>query len=269
VVETRGRMPDADQTYSSSFASPHLSQPLIVLVDEASASAAEIVAGALQDHDRALLVGEPTFGKGSVQSVINLPGSRSALKLTTAKYYTPSGRSIHKDAFEPHPDDAELDEGDVDPPADADSTAPKPKFRTDSGRTVFGGGGILPDLVVKVDTLTDPSAEIERRGLPFKFAVRYVAKHPNQGEDLTISPEVWNQFVALMREDKLEYDPAALQAQRTYIETALRREIARRVGGDDAAFRAASGEDQVLQKALELLRKSRTPKDLLRVSMIH
>jgi carboxyl-terminal processing protease len=269
IVETRGRMSDADQTYAASFTQPHLSQPLVVLVDEASASAAEIVAGALQDHDRALLVGEPTFGKGSVQSVINLPGSRAALKLTTAKYYTPSGRSIHKDAFEPHADAPAGDEDEVSvTPAKPDS-APKPKFRTDAGRTVFGGGGIQPDLVVKADTLIDPSAEIERRGLPFTFAVRYVAKHPNQGEQLTVTPEVWNQFLALLGEEKLEYVPAALDAQRPYVETALRREVGRRVGGDDAAFRAAAGEDQVLQRALDLLRKSRSPKDLLRVSMIH
>ena len=106
IVETKGRARNTDQTYTSTYSRPHLSQPLVVLVSGGSASASEIVAGAIQDHDRGLVVGQSTFGKGSVQSVINLPGSRAALKLTTAKYYTPAGRSIHKD----HPRNDECQE---------------------------------------------------------------------------------------------------------------------------------------------------------------
>lgn len=268
VVETRGRIKNSDQVFRSQYVRPHLSQPLVVLVDEASASAAEIVAGAIQDHDRGLVVGEPTYGKGSVQSVINLQGTRAALKLTTAKYYTPSGRSIHKDQFNAHPGEDSDDSDDSVTPADTTDPAKRPKFHTDSGRTVYGGGGILPDIVVQPDTLTPPASDVERRGLFFKFAVRYVAKHSGQKADLEITPQVWTQFSDFLREEKLDAKPESLQAQREYLENGLKREVARRVAGDAAAFRVASGEDQVLQRALDLLRKARGPRELVRLSML-
>lgn len=126
-----------------------LSIPLVVLVDGGSASATEIVAGALQDHDRALVVGTTSFGKGLVQSVYELPNNYQ-LKLTTGKWYTPSGRSIHRqrkllpngDFVEVHPDSAGPD------------TLPRPAYKSDAGRLVYGGGGIRPDIVVADDTLS-------------------------------------------------------------------------------------------------------------------
>src|SRR5262249_22526213 len=223
-------------------------------------------------HDRALVVGEPTYGKGSVQSLLNLPGSKSALKLTTAKYYTPSGRSIHKDAYNAHlGEETASDDDDEEgtPPADTTSNANKPKFKTDSGRTVYGGGGITPDVLVHPDTLSNPSLEIERRALLFQFANHFVASHPGITLEQATSQSLWPTFTSYLSEQKFKVAPDSLQAQKVYLEMAVRREIARRLGGDQAAFRVAAEQDVMLQKSLDLVRRARAPRELLKLSMLH
>jgi carboxyl-terminal processing protease len=273
VVQTRGRAPNSDQTFYAEETRPNLSQPIVVLVDEFTASAAEIVSGALQDHDRALVVGEPTYGKGSVQSLLNLPGSKAALKLTTAKYYTPSGRSIHKDAYNAHLGEevsSEDDDEEGTPPSDTTSNASKPKFKTDSGRIVYGGGGITPDVTIHPDTLSNPSLEIERRALLFQFANHYVASHPGITLDqATAQAGLWTAFNSYLTEQKFKVAPDSLEMQKTYLNMGVRREIARRLGGDQAAFRVASEQDVMLQKALDLVRRARAPRELLKLSMLH
>ncbi|MDQ6690300.1 MAG: S41 family peptidase, partial [Gemmatimonadota bacterium] len=142
IVSMRGRLPEANREYADTARQRWPNLPLIVLVDGRSASAAEIVAGALQDHDRAILVGRPTYGKGSAQSVVSF-GDQGGLKLTTARWFTPAGRSITR----PQPDD--------------ESDDPRPlkreRFHTDGGRVVYGGGGINPDVVA--GDSTTPIAE--------------------------------------------------------------------------------------------------------------
>jgi len=151
VVSTKGRASDADQVYKSTRARPELSWPLAVLVDGGSASASEIVAGALQDHDRAVLVGDTTFGKGVSQQIYPLRGSQGALQLTVSRYYTPSGRSIHRQRTTPAEDDADDEEGEADHEAASDSVRGR-TFRTDAGRLVRGGGGLAPDVRLASDT---------------------------------------------------------------------------------------------------------------------
>jgi carboxyl-terminal processing protease len=272
VVQTRGRAPNSDQTFYAEETRPNLSQPIVVLVDEFTASAAEIVSGALQDHDRALVVGEPTYGKGSVQSLLNLPGSKAALKLTTAKYYTPSGRSIHKDAYNAklnQDSSSDDEEDDGAPPADTTSNANKPKFKTDSGRTVYGGGGITPDIVIHPDTLSNPALEIERRALLFQFANHYVASHPGITLEQATAQSLWPNFKTYLGEQKFKVAPDSLEAQKPYLDMAVRREIARRLGGDQAAFKVAAEQDVMLEKALDLVRRARAPRELLKLSMLH
>ncbi|MEA2766227.1 MAG: carboxyl-terminal processing protease, partial [Gemmatimonadaceae bacterium] len=133
IVSMRGRLPEANREFADTAKQRWPDLPLIVLVDGRSASAAEIVAGALQDHDRALIIGTPTYGKGSAQSVVSF-GDQGGLKLTTARWFTPAGRSITR---------ARPNEDDTDDP----SPVKRERFRTDAGRVVYGGGGINPDVI--------------------------------------------------------------------------------------------------------------------------
>ena len=263
LVATRGRARGQDNRYYASETHPLLEWPMVVLVDGASASASEIVAGSLQDLDRALLVGATTFGKGSVQSVFPLQERTVALKLTTARYFTPSGRSIHKaqndhaelalDGDGPEPEPAR-------PPAAADSAAPV--FHTAAGRLVYGGGGIRPDVEMARDTLPALTNRVEGRGLPFRYANRWVNTHPEWKAGESLSPELWKDFAAFLSAEKVPFSDAELTAERPLLDRALRRELARRLGGDDAAVRVALQGDPVFAKALEVLKRARTPREV-------
>ena len=149
VVSTKGRASGTDQVYKSTRTRPELAWPLAVLVDGGSASASEIVAGALQDHDRAVLVGDTTFGKGVSQQIYPLRGSQGALQLTISRYYTPSGRSIHRQRLTAADEADDEGEGDHEPTSDSLKAR---TFHTDAGRIVRGGGGLAPDLPVEADT---------------------------------------------------------------------------------------------------------------------
>ena len=257
VVYTHGRQRAQDNRYVARGTHPQLQWPLVVLVDNGSASAAEIVAGALQDLDRALLIGRTTFGKGSVQSVFPLNERSAALKLTTALYYTPSGRSIHRAVHDSLSDD-EDDSGD-ETPAPSDTAPSRPVFHTAAGRIVYGGGGITPDVTVIPDSLPSLALKAETRGLPFRFANRWLNTHESASHG---ELPAWDEFVTFLRAEKLPCTDAELAAERPVLERAVKREIARRRGGDAAAARIAFEGDPVYQRALEVLRHARGPRDV-------
>src|SRR5213079_934424 len=141
VVETRGRAPTTSKTYRDANPQPWPHLPVVVLTNGGTASAAEIITGALQDHDRALVVGTPTFGKGLVQSLWQLT-PETALKLTTARWYTPSGRTIQRKSK--NEADQEAQAVAAEQGRDTTKSDSAPVFHTDRGRTVVGGGGIRP-----------------------------------------------------------------------------------------------------------------------------
>ncbi len=268
IVSTRGRARGQDNVYFASETQPLLDWPMVVLVDGASASASEIVAGSLQDLDRALVIGQTTFGKGSVQSVFPLRERTVALKLTTARYYTPSGRSIHKLAAAPAPlaavtgDDEAPDAPSPHPAPPAAADTARPAFRTPAGRTVYGGGGILPDIEVARDTLPPLTNRVEGRGYAFRFANRWANTHRGWRATDPLTPALWQDFAAFLAAEKVPFTDAEMAAERPLLDRALRRELARRLAGDTAAIRVALEGDPAFERALRVLSRARTPREV-------
>ena len=253
VVSTRGRKKHQNRDYNAGARAKGGDYPLIVLVDHASASASEIVAGAIQDLDRGLVVGTTTFGKGTVQSVLRLPGG-DALKLTTAKYYTPSGRCIN---LEPELDDesAILREEAALPDSGA-------VYHTSGGRMVYGGGGIHPDITVEPDTIPLIVSRVARAGLVFEYAVRYVANNDNISENFGDQLGLMDGFKDFLAEKEFEFEEVEFEEGRDFMRIMLRSEIARKVFGDETAYRISLERDSQLQKTIEIMSTSNTLSDL-------
>jgi carboxyl-terminal processing protease len=253
IVYTKGRTPDSAQDYTAPGKHDHLDLPLVVLVNRGSASASEIVAGSIQDHDRGLVVGETSWGKGLVQSVYTLQYG-AGLALTTSKYYTPSGRNIQRD-YTSFYDYYVADESD----GDSAETPLKDRkqFKTDTGRVVYGGGGITPDVFVKPPTLSRATQLLEVRSALFNYGVEYAAAHPNLKQDLEITPAMLDEFTKYASDkDVASADDirAALKKtdDRKYIERALKAEIIAAKFGYDASYPYRLQGDSQVEKALEV-----------------
>jgi carboxyl-terminal processing protease len=272
IVYTRGRTPRQNADYYSTTpeSKVHGKQyPIAVLINGGSASASEIVAGALQDWDAAVIIGEPSFGKGSVQTVYPL-SETEALKLTTAKYYTPSGRCIHKDHPDPDAEQAAAEEGEepLEPTPKLGQSKPEQppasEFRTVGGRMVAGGGGIAPDITIRQPDPSQFAVDLERKNYFFQYAIKHVARHPNVKE-FRVTPEVLSEFKQMLADDKFTYDQKSWDENQDYIQLGLRREVARRLGGSKAAYMVSIEGDEQLKRALDVFSHGRTMKDYFAV----
>ncbi|HLL81131.1 MAG TPA: S41 family peptidase, partial [Longimicrobium sp.] len=276
IVETRARDPRESETFRARDDASYPELPVIVLVDEYSASAAEIVAGALQDHDRALVVGSPTYGKGSVQSLFPLSGG-NFLKMTTAKWYTPVGRSIQKEHGEDEDGLAAEDTAEVSrtgTPMLQDTVKRQP-FRTDGGRTVYGGGGIVPDLELKQDSATAVERDFFRalakdlgkwESELLRFAVEYGRNTPGLTPDFQVTPAMRNTLFERVARAGIGVTRAQYDAAQRYVDVRLVNAIARARFGDAVAAQRNDAGDRVLQEALRLARSSPTQTALFRAA---
>jgi carboxyl-terminal processing protease len=254
IVYTKGRTTDSAQDYTAPGKHQKVEFPVVVVVNRGSASASEIVAGAIQDHDRGLVVGETSWGKGLVQSVYTLQYG-AGLALTTSKYYTPSGRNIQRD-YSSFYDYYVADENE-DGLSNEVPLKDRKQFKTDTGRVVYGGGGITPDFIVKPAPLTRTTQLLEVKSAIFNFGVEYFAKHPDMTKDLVITPQIIEDFTRFAAGREIAPIDDIRQAlakpnDRKYIERALKAEIVAAKYGFDASYPYRLQGDDQIEKALDL-----------------
>jgi len=275
VVETRGRTPNSSKVFRDSKPQQWPGLPIVVLVNGGSASAAEIIAGALQDHDRALLVGAPTFGKGLVQSLWQLT-PETALKLTTARWFTPSGRTIQRKSKNEADQEAQValsEQGrDTTPP---DTTQ---IFHTDAGRVNFGGGGIRPDLFVAADTLS-ASERTFVKVLGSKITVYrdvlsgYSRELKGTGRlkdpAFLVTDDMVRTVVNRLRARGVEMSDSVVSGARTLITRELGYEAVQYSFGRIAEFHRRVADDRQIREALALARRAKSPEDLLALGTAH
>ena len=278
IVSTRGRARGSTKQFFDDARQAWPELPIVVLVNEGTASAAEIIAGALQDHDRAVVVGTPTFGKGLVQTLFPL-GEGVALKLTTARWYTPSGRTIQRtaDSEEEQMAQAALEASDTvpgEPEVSASDSAIKarPVYRTGAGRIVRGGGGIVPDIVIRSDTLTEAERDFVKalgddlpvyRDVVTAYALEQKSGKTVPAEGFTVTPAIRQQIYERLKQKGIDLTPEEFKDGARLVDQNLSYDVARYVFGRQAEFRRRARDDRQLQTALDLLHKAGTPKELL------
>ncbi len=269
IVYTRGRTDGSDYDYHAERASSHSKMPLVVLVSRGSASASEIVSGAIQDHDRGLIIGETTFGKGLVQSIYRI-SEGNGLALTTAEYFTPSGRNIQRDysgSFDDYYYSARSDT--------PESPRGEVKY-TDAGRKVYSGGGINPDLQVTYPRLPKPILALNSRNAFFKYSTHFAAEDDRRlldgagiqpKEVRTTRPKdvrlidqrfrvddgILEDFIAFLDEEDVSYSKDELLEHRDRLAIRIEVAIFNAIWGAEAAQRVAVRYDPQVQAAVNAM----------------
>lgn len=280
IVYTEGRRKDANEEYFASKTTPFEKIPLIVLISHGSASASEIVSGAIQDWDRGLIIGETSFGKGLVQRQFTLPDN-SAIRLTVSKYFTPSGRSIQRDykdkkkyqEYYATMEDTSLSEGNnIDHAAEKDTS--KPIFKTNKGRTVYGGGGITPDYIVKNEKITSYTSNLLRKNIFYQFILSYIDRNGKNisttyGDNLnkfvnefSFTEDELKRFTSFAKSKDVEFNEEEYQTDKNYIATRLKAQLARNYWKNDGWYSVMLTTDNQIAKAMELFEEAKQIADL-------
>ncbi len=262
LVYTVGRLPDSNEEYFSTGRGQHTRYPLILMIDHYSASASEIVSGAVQDWDRGLIVGETSFGKGLVQRQYPLM-NEGALVLTVARYYTPIGRLIQRDYSDKErylTEDVEQ----IEEEAVSESAAVKmPEFKTAGGRVVHGGGGITPDVKL-TERWEWSKLQLLLQRPYFDFANQYVteARAPQSFDafrnDYVVSDDAIRKFEGFLKDRKISYSADSLNAEIDQVRSGIRREMARNIFGENDRWHMLMDEDPQVKAALALLPQAET-----------
>jgi carboxyl-terminal processing protease len=274
IVYTKGRRSEFDEEYYASKSSAFEKIPLIILVNKGSASASEIVAGAVQDWDRGLIVGETTFGKGLVQRQFNLPDN-SALRLTISEYYTPSGRLIQRDYKDENREqyyseisEREETEGDnINHTVEKDSA--RPVFKTKGGRIVYGGGGITPDYILKSEDVTEYTTNLLRNNVFYQFTLSYLdknsAKIKNEyGADLNSFKENFNftegevqSFINFADSKNVKFNKDDFAKDREYITARLKAQVSRNFWKNEGWYSVLLTTDNQVSTAVTLFNEAK------------
>ncbi len=268
------------QEWRSTEAGMYTEGKLVVLIDEGSASASEILSGAVQDHDRGVIIGRRSFGKGLVQRPFNLPDG-SVIRLTTARYHTPTGRCIQR----PYEEGTEeyykemtkrLERGEYFH-ADSIHFPDSLRYKTDNGRVVYGGGGIMPDIFMAIDTSFDSKlyTNLVRKGVFNKYTVDYAmanrdklkAKYPDFSQfndQFEVSDSMIEDFKAVAEKEKVEWNEEQYQRSGKYVKLQIKALIARNVWDMQQYYEVTLTEDPIIKKALEIILNDKVYKATLR-----